>query len=148
MKSSNERALTQAEICFQILRETPMSTAELAREIYGTDDYWSKIKVTSNISKLRRMGIDFYPEGGAGGKWKMPKKLKEFQEAINWKESRYFVGFYRLMKFVDEAENKYPQLSGTGSKLLKNLNTPKENEIHLIANKSTKTGRKPATKSR
>ena len=133
-----KKHLAQLERCFKLLEHEKLNTDEIAIRLFGSNDPFSKRKVYSLLSRLRKMKLDFYPEKAeVGGKWKLPKNLSDHKEAIMWKEDRHFAGFFRLVKFIGEAEQKYPQLKGTGQKLINRLNETEENEIRLITPKRT-----------
>jgi hypothetical protein len=117
-----KKRITIDEKVFRFITEDELTTSDLSRRLFGMDDYFSKQRVINIISRLRKRGIDFYPD--KEGIWRLPKNLLEHREAIAHKISRHYTGFKRTINFIDMSEQKFKELVGIKKDLLTSLNKP------------------------
>lgn len=134
---------TQMEKAYELLISSELTTQALAKRMFGATDYFTLNKVTSLLSGLRKMGIDFVPKGGAGGVWILPKTRGEYSEAIAWKRDKHLTGFFRLGMMVKSGVQAHKELKNEEAKLLGEIKSffheKNQNILHDGANNQIKT---------
>ena len=112
-----------------------LTTDELAFRLYNEDDFFTRSKVLSLISGLRRMGIDMFPDDGL---WTIPETAVEFKKFVAHKKKCHFSGFVRMIEASYNASERFHELQGIKTELLGEVKQALKTPNHAIPRRTNK----------
>ena len=140
--NSKKRKISLGEKILLLCTTEKLTTNDICHRLYGNTSYAVKRRVIVTIGRLRKRGIDLYPD--SDGFWTLPKSNKELIEYSQHKIKKHSTGSFRMIKANLIAENNVKELKGSTQKLLDSITNIDDDELKLYTPEQIKKGQESA----